>query len=148
MNQAFDYIIKQGGIDTEKSYPYTAMDGTCHFKTNAIGAKLSSHTDIDKTEDALKEASATVGPISVAIDAAHSSFQLYKSGVYVEQSCQQNAPDHAVLVVGYGTEGGQDYWLVKNSWAATWGDQGYIKMARNLQNMCGIANYATYPVVK
>lgn len=65
-------------------------------------------------EENLQGATATMGPISVGIDATHRSFQLYKSGVYYEPACSNTTSDHAVLVVGYGTENGKDYWLVKN----------------------------------
>jgi cathepsin L len=81
MDQAFDYIKENNGIDTETSYPYEAVDNQCRFKTENVGATDSGYTDIkSKDEDALKQAVADVGPISVAIDASHSSFQLYKSG--------------------------------------------------------------------
>jgi cathepsin L len=147
MDTAFQYIIDNKGIDTEDSYPYTAMDGQCSFSANTVGTTMRYFTDVPKTESALQNSVATIGPVSVAIDANHESFMLYKSGVFQEPTCQQNAPDHAVLVVGYSSENGQDYWIVKNSWDTTWGEQGYIRMARNNNNMCGIANYATYPTV-
>ncbi|CAH2046666.1 unnamed protein product, partial [Iphiclides podalirius] len=98
------------------------------------------------------QAVATVGPVSVAMDAFHDSFQLYSDGVYYEDDCSTTRLDHAlppkVLVVGYGTDkNGGDYWLVKNSGGYSWGDFGYIKMAPNRNNNCGIATVASYPLV-
>ncbi|ELU03619.1 hypothetical protein CAPTEDRAFT_17807 [Capitella teleta] len=148
VDYAFQYIKDNDGDDTEACYPYEAVDGTCRFKSVCVGATCTGYTDLPKGDEAkMKEAVALVGPVSVAIDASHSSFQMYQSGIYVEQECSPKQLDHAVLVVGYGTEQGQDYWLVKNSWGTTWGDEGYIKMARNMDNQCGIASQASYPLV-
>ncbi|XP_074662876.1 procathepsin L-like [Tubulanus polymorphus] len=149
MDQAFKYIKDNGGIDTEESYPYKGVEGKCHFKKRDIGADDSGFVDIpSQDEDKLKEAIATIGPVSVAIDAGHRSFQLYKEGVYDEPDCSSTQLDHGVLAVGYGVnEDGIDYWLVKNSWSAGWGDEGYVKMSRNKDNQCGIATQASYPLV-
>ena len=148
MDNGFRYIKANDGIDTEESYPYRAHDETCNFRTSDVGATLNSYKDIGRGSEAdLKAASASVGPISVAIDASHRSFQHYRSGVYYEPSCSSTRLDHGVLVVGYGSEGGEDYYIVKNSWGASWGDRGYIKMVRNKGNNCGIATQASYPIV-
>ena len=148
---AFDYIKDNGGIDTEESYPYEAKDGKCRFSlTDSSGATVTGYTTISaKDEVALKQAVATVGPIAVSIDASKNSFMQYSSGVYYEPLCSssQRNLDHAVLVVGYGTHNGRDYWLVKNSWGEDWGMDGYIMMARNKDNNCGIATDALYPTL-
>jgi len=148
MDNAFKYIKANGGIDTESSYPYDGRNEQCKFTKSDVGADDTGFVDIPEgDEDALKKAAATVGPISVAIDASHFSFQFYHSGVYDESSCSSTALDHGVLVVGYGTYQGKDYWLVKNSWGAGWGLKGYIRMSRNKNNQCGIASSASYPLV-
>jgi cathepsin L len=146
MDNAFRYIIANHGIDTEDSYPYTARNGVCHFNTANIGATITSYKDVSAgSEDALASAVNTQ-PISVAIDASHMSFQLYKSGVYYEPACSPSRLDHGVLAVGYGSDGSSDYWIVKNSWGTVWGTQGYIQMSRNKNNNCGIATMSSYPL--
>ena len=84
----------------------------------------------------------------MAIDASHGSFQFYSHGVYKEQCSPENL-DHGVLAIGYGVEEGtgEAYWLIKNSWGTSWGHNGYVKMARNEDNMCGVASAAIYPLV-
>lgn len=156
MDNAFTYIKENGGLDTEETYPYTAHQGKCHFDKSNLGATVSGFVDIPSgNEDALKEALATVGPVAVAIDATEDKFMFYKDGVFVDKGCgnTMNDLDHGVLAVGYGTDNGvngktMDFWLVKNSWGPHWGESGYIRMARNLNNMCGISTAASYPLVK
>ncbi|CAH1227176.1 CTSV [Branchiostoma lanceolatum] len=149
MESAFEYIQANGGIDTEASYPYEARTKTCRFNTATVGATCTGYVEIKQgSEVDLQSAVASIGPVSVAIDASRSSFQLYRSGVYYEPRCSSRSLDHGVLVVGYGTDAkGGDYWHVKNSWGTGWGMVGYIKMARNKSNQCGIATEASYPTV-
>uniref|UniRef100_T1J339 Cathepsin L n=1 Tax=Strigamia maritima TaxID=126957 RepID=T1J339_STRMM len=149
MDYAFQYIKKNGGIDTEDSYKYEMQVGPCRFKKSSVGATVTGFVDVTTgDENALAEAVATVGPVSVAIDASDPDFQHYSRGVYYKPDCSSTNLDHGVLVVGFGTDEKQnDFWLVKNSWGASWGDEGYIKMARNRENNCGIATLASYPLV-
>lgn len=149
VDEAFQYVVDNGGIDTEESYPYEAVDGTCRYNAANSGATEKNFVDIPVGDEAkLMKALATVGPVSVAIDASHESFHFYREGIYYDQECSSEDLDHGVLAVGYGTdENGQDYWIVKNSWGTSWGEDGYILMARNRNNHCGIATSASYPLV-
>jgi cathepsin L len=149
MDYAFQYILDNKGIDTEKSYPYEARDGRCRFKPANIGATDAGFVDIPEgDEKALTQAISTVGPISVAIDASRPSFQFYSKGVYYEPKCSSQQLDHGVLAVGYGaTSDGTKYYIVKNSWGGSWGDKGYILMSRDKNNNCGIATDSSYPKV-
>ncbi|XP_072469021.1 procathepsin L-like [Notamacropus eugenii] len=150
MDNAFLYVKKNKGIDTEETYPYEAKDGSCHYRPECSSVYVTGFVDIPSgQENALKKAVATVGPISVAVDAGHTSFQFYRSGVYYEPECSSQQRDHGIFVVGYGVEGknGKKYWIVKNSWGEEWGDKGYILMSRDQSNHCGIATAASYPEV-
>jgi len=146
MTQAFDYIIKNKGIDTEASYTYTAQNGNCKFNAANVGATLKSYTNVKTGSETDLMAKIVLGPTSVAIDASHSSFQLYSSGVYYEAQCSATALDHGVLAVGYDADGTKEYYIVKNSWGTDWGMAGYIEMSRNRDNNCGIATMATIPI--
>ncbi|XP_075263086.1 digestive cysteine proteinase 1-like [Convolutriloba macropyga] len=142
-----DFFAKYGAI-AESDYPYTSgngYSGYCKYRGKPIAAHCSGHVPLAKgNENNLMIASASVGPISIAIDASHKSFQNYRSGVYYESRCSSSRLDHAVLLVGYGTYYGSPYWLVKNSWGTSWGMKGYIMMARNRNNNCGVATEAVY----
>jgi cathepsin L len=149
MITAFAYLILlQGGkVATEVGYPYTAADGSCVYDSSkAVGPLLDDFTEgIPFDESGLKESVASYGPHAVAIDAAGVSFQLYTSGIYNDQSCSALLLDHGVGVIGYGTESGTDYWLVRNSWGVNWGEKGYIRIARNAGNECGVATEPSVP---
>ncbi|NXN18129.1 CATS protein, partial [Indicator maculatus] len=114
MTSAFQYIIDNEGIDSEESYPYTAQNGTCQYNASSRAASCSSYVELPYADEAaLKDAVATVGPVSVAIDATLPTFFLYSSGVYDDPRCKQEV-NHGVLIVGYGTLQEKDFWLVKN----------------------------------
>lgn len=151
MDDAFKYIKANGGIDSEASYPYKGVNDKCSFKKDDVIADDAGFVDIPSGDEAkLTEAIATVGPISVAIDASHFSFQFYHSGVYdAWLLCSSKNLDHGVLAVGYGLYGDNKtpYYWVKNSWGTGWGIKGYIRMSRNKKNQCGIATAASYPLV-
>jgi cathepsin L len=147
MTQAMQYIISNGGIDTEASYPYTAQDGTCTYSAANRGATLTNYVNVNQGDENDLQVKVHKGPTSVAIDASHSSFQFYSSGVYTEPDCSSTELDHGVLSIGWGTAStGGAYWIVKNSWGTDWGMNGFIWMARNQNNMCGIATMATLPI--
>ena len=119
----------------------------CTASSGVKGAFFKKVVKLPANEEALKIATATQGPISVAIHVKGSFLeQFHSEGVYYAPNCLDSASKHAVTVVGYGTENGQDYWLVKNSWGTGWGEEGYIKMSRNMNNNCGIATEACYAV--
>jgi len=148
MDDAFEYIISNQGIDTEASYPYTATGpNSCQFQASNVGATLSSYKDIAQGDESALLTAVYTTPTSVAIDASHQSFQFYSGGVYNEPACSSTQLDHGVLAIGFGTDSGSDYWLVKNSWGGSWGLSGYIMMSRNANNQCGIATAASYTIV-
>merc|ERR1712042_30568 len=142
------YARDAGGNEPESAYRYTARQGYCRFNRGQVVATVRSFHDTQPgSESDLTNALSRVGPVSVAIDASASSFRRYRSGVHYSGSCSSSRLNHAVLAVGYGSEGGRDYFLVKNSWGTRWGAGGYIKMARNRGNNCGIASKPSYPTV-
>ncbi|RVE73909.1 hypothetical protein OJAV_G00035910 [Oryzias javanicus] len=148
MANAYDYVLSNG-LQTTDTYPYTSVDTQpCFYDSRLAAAHIKDYRFIPQgDEQALADAVATVGPITVAIDADHASFLFYSSGIYDESNCDPNRLSHAVLLVGYGSEEGQDYWIIKNSWGSSWGEGGYMRLIRNGSNTCGIASYALYPIL-
>jgi C1A family cysteine protease len=153
MDNAFDWIKKNGGLCTEESYPYISQNGetqSCQTTCDVVPkSQIKSWVDVSSTDQALMSAIARQ-PVSIAIEADQIDFQLYKSGVFTG-SCGTTL-DHGVLVIGYGTEKGEDYYLVKNSWGTSWGEKGYIKLGRgpqynNGEGQCGILLEASYPLL-
>ena len=106
---------------------------------------VTNYTHVTESNKDQMKAGLNKAPLAVAIEADKMVFQTYKSGVLTSSKCGTKL-DHAVLAVGYGTEDGQDYWLVKNSWNTTWGDKGYIKLGMNdSAGVCGVQLDPEYP---
>jgi len=149
MDYAFQYAI-DNGMCIESDYPYQAVQNSCESSCTKY-AEFSSCVDVTPNNQQDLAAAVAQQPVSIAIEADTKVFQLYKSGVITGDACGTKL-DHGVLIVGYGTESGQDYWLVKNSWSDQWGDGGYVKIGKsdstNDVGVCGIASTPSYPVAK
>ena len=157
MDSADNFISDNDGLCTEEDYPYVSGDTkenedcikTC---TEDIKSDIESYVDVTPNSDeALMNAIYNAGPVSIAIQADQKKFQLYSSGVLQGSECGDSL-DHGVLVVGWGTEDNTPYWIVKNSWATTWGDEGYIKLERGTDanggtGTCGILSIPSYPIL-
>ncbi|KAJ2950931.1 hypothetical protein O0L34_g5302 [Tuta absoluta] len=148
---AFKYIELNGGIDTEASYPYEGYENKCRYEPKYSKASCKGFMTIPANETILQSSVYMYGPISVSLDAAGYRFHFYKQGIYYNPSCKKEYHElnHAGLIVGYGAYTNMgDYWIMKNSWGADWGDHGYIKIARNRGNNCGITTDAVLPFLK
>ncbi len=147
MEGAFKFVIENGQCSLS-SYPYTAKDGTCQ-KCSSV-AHITSCSDVKPNDQVSLKAAVAQQPVAVAIEADTRYFQSYSGGILTSSSCGTSL-DHGVLTVGYGEENGQKYWLVKNSWGTSWGDKGYVKIARsdstNDAGICGIAMDPSFPTV-
>ncbi|XP_028760339.1 ervatamin-B-like [Neltuma alba] len=147
---AFEWVIKNGGISEEANYPYTARDGVCKAKKNGGRVvKINSYAKVPKSDAALLCATARQ-PITVAFDANY--LQFYEDGIFDGGNCKRRSTyaNHAVLIVGYGSKDGKDYWIVKNSWGGDWGKNGYFLIERNKNwpnGVCAINSWASFPTI-
>jgi len=153
MDNAFQWIENNGGLCTEEDYPYISSNGqtqkcqkTCRTVSNST---IHKWVDIEPTDYSFMTA-LNQQPVSVAIQADQRDFQLYSSGVYTAKC--GTVLDHGVLAIGYDSQDNEDYYIVKNSWGITWGEQGYIKLGRGPQynegqGQCGILLEASYPLL-
>uniref|UniRef100_A0A1A9VL08 Peptidase C1A papain C-terminal domain-containing protein n=1 Tax=Glossina austeni TaxID=7395 RepID=A0A1A9VL08_GLOAU len=142
----FEFISRQNGLAHGAKYPYVDKKNTCSYRKAFKAAELKGFSVIPPNdEETMKKVVATKGPLACSINALE-TLLLYKKGIYEDEECNQDEPNHSVLVVGYGTEDGQDYWTVKNSWDNVWGEEGYFRLPRG-KNFCKIASECSYPVL-
>ncbi|CAL8147005.1 unnamed protein product [Prunus armeniaca] len=146
MTNSFKYIQENGGIASEENYPYQAVEGTCNANQPAVQITGYEKVPENSEEDLLKAVS--MQPVSIGIVGSGNEFRSYQSGVFSPTDCG-TTQDHAVTVIGYGTtEDGTKYWLLKNQWGESWGENGYMKILRDAgapEGVCGLAQYASYP---
>ncbi|KAL6650396.1 hypothetical protein ACP70R_009321 [Stipagrostis hirtigluma subsp. patula] len=148
MDNAFQFIIDNGGLTTESNYPYKASDGTCNTnKESNDAATIKGYEDVPANDEASLLKAVANQPVSVAVDGGDSHFRFYKGGV-LSGDCGTEL-DHGIAAVGYGVASdGTKYWLMKNSWGTSWGEDGYIRMERDIadeEGMCGLAMQPSYP---
>lgn len=155
MDSAFQWIEQNNGLCLESDYSYvsgtTGKSGSCETTCDVVkNSVIHEYNDVAPSSDDAMMSALMQQPVSIAIQADQQEFQLYQSGVFTG-SCGVEL-DHGVLVVGYGSENGEDYYLVKNSWSTSWGDNGYIKLGRGSQynsgaGQCGMLMQGSYPIV-
>ncbi|XP_075091071.1 cysteine protease XCP2 isoform X1 [Nicotiana tabacum] len=149
MDPAFEWVMNNSGIDSDSDYPYTVSQGACNItKVNQKVVTIDGYRDVPQEESALLCAVAQQ-PVSAGIDGSSADFQLYRGGIY-DGRCSSNPDDlsHGLLIVGYGSEGDDDYWIMKNSWGTSWGMEGYGYIRRNTDlpyGVCAINSLASYP---
>ncbi|KAH3786615.1 hypothetical protein DPMN_164722 [Dreissena polymorpha] len=146
MTNAFKYIRNARGVSTEKCYPYSGQDGTCRSR-RCIGASIRGYRNVGKSEHSLASSLSRVGPIAVAADCSDRGFTLFRKGIYYNPNCQANHLNHAMVAVGYINSSAGNYWIIKNSWGTKWGDKGYVYMAKDKGDTCGLRNLASYPTL-
>ncbi|KAJ8277460.1 hypothetical protein GJAV_G00075400 [Gymnothorax javanicus] len=147
---AYMYIMENGGIQAEDSYPYVMEERSC---TADRSKNVVSVTDWKYVppgdEQALEDALVTIGPVAVVIDTTTRNFQFYRKGIFYDPKCSIWKQAHAVVLIGFGSEGSEEYWTIKNSWGIYWGENGYMRLAKNRMRHCIIiAKTSLVPVNK
>lgn len=130
-----DLIDTNSGLELENVYPYQASDGTCQAKRSLERVFLNNWYPIKQDENLIAQALMMFGPLAIGVNA--DPFQMYNGGIMDPSSCSPNGIDHAVTLVGFGNEGGRDFWTIRNSWGKGWGENGYVRLIRG-KGACGM----------
>ncbi|KAG9350775.1 hypothetical protein JZ751_024664 [Albula glossodonta] len=140
---AYMYIMQNGGIQAETSYPYVMEERSCQANSSENVAWVKDWKYVPPgDEQAFEDALVTIGPIAVVIDTTTRNFQFYRKGIFYDPKCSIWKQAHAVVLMGFGTEGSEEYWTIKNSWGIYWGEEGYMRLAKNRQrNSTGIVSW-------
>lgn len=146
-----EYVFKYTAavpIELEADYPYTARKATCTSSVAKGKFKTTGYKMIVANSATDHIAALQNGPVAIALSAGTSTFQLYSSGILSSTACGTTM-NHAVTLVGYGSANGVNYWIVKNSWGASWGEAGYIRILRNNagtdSGICGMLQHTVQP---
>lgn len=143
------HYLESHELETEAQYPYKASNNKCTAKAQAGDVELTSFSEVARFDPEQLAQALQLGPVSVGVDASGTAFKWYKNGI-ITKWCGTSI-DHAVLLVGYGTDNGIDYWTIKNSWGPTWGENGYFRILRDMNKkddgMCGVQSTPCYPIL-
>jgi len=148
MEWGMQYIQQQGGLEVQADYPYKGIGGACAFDATKVAVEVTgNHFAASKDEGVIRDMVFEQGPLSVAINA--NPLFAYKTGIVdvPAAQCDPAALNHGVTMVGYGTENGTDYWILKNSWNTNWGENGYFRYARG-KGTCGVNTYVITAEIK
>jgi len=144
MDQAMQTVLTAGGLMSEADYPYKGMDGSCSFDKSKVASSISSYECLPQGDEKNMAAYVSAhGPLSIAINAG--PMQFYMGGVANPLFCSPSGLDHGVAIVGYGTEGSKDYWIIKNSWGQGWGEKGYYRIVRG-HGKCGLDQFPVHSI--
>jgi cathepsin L len=148
--RTIDFVKDRRGISSEAVYPFTGQVGRCRaaeFEKVAIDVKGYGMIPKGKDPTYLKKALIKLGPILVPVDSDLETFKRYSSGIFFDENCKVSQLNHLVLLVGYGHENGEEFWIVKNSYGEFWGEKGFMRIAMNRSNDCGVTKEPIYPII-
>jgi C1A family cysteine protease len=147
-SDVFDFA-RQNGIASAYDYPYTGSQNQCRSQGLGVhGTRVSSYVQLPRDEESIRNALYKHGPLFISFQAP-TGFDEHVGGIFTDYygGCHANGKrDHTALLIGWGTENGHDYWIIKNSYGTWWGEAGFFKMTRGI-NLCGIADDVSYPIL-